>query len=34
MFIAAALKNAYGLVTCDGNQAELARKVGVKTIEC
>ena len=34
MFIAAALKNAYELVTCDGNQAELARKVGVNTIEC
>ena len=34
MFIAAALKNAYELVTCDNNQAELAKKVGVKTIEC
>ena len=34
MFIAVALKNSYELVTCDNNQAELARKVGVKTIEC
>jgi predicted nucleic acid-binding protein len=34
MFIAAAMKEGYELVTSDGHQAEVARKVGVKTIEC
>jgi predicted nucleic acid-binding protein len=34
MFIAVALKNSYGLVTCDKYQAEIARKAGIKTTEC
>ena len=34
MFIAAAKKDGYELITCDNFQAEVARKVGVKTIEC
>lgn len=34
MFIAAAMKDGYELLTCDKYQAEVARKVGVKTIEC
>lgn len=34
LFIAAAMKEGYELVTCDGRQAEIAQKVGVKAIEC
>jgi predicted nucleic acid-binding protein len=34
MFIAAAMKDGYELLTCDKYQAEVARKMGVKTIEC
>ncbi len=34
LFIAAAMREGYELVTCDKHQAEIARKVGVKTIEC
>ncbi len=34
LFIAAALKEGYELVTSDGRQAEIARKLGINTIEC
>lgn len=34
LFIAAAMQGGYELVTSDGNQAKIARKLGVKTIEC
>jgi predicted nucleic acid-binding protein len=34
LFIAAALQGGHELVTSDGNQAKIARKLGVKTIEC
>ncbi len=33
MFIAAAMKDGYELLTCDKHQAEVAREVGVKTLE-
>ncbi len=33
LFIAVALKEGYELVTCDGYQADIARKVGVRVIE-
>ena len=32
LFIAAAMKTGYELVTCDKRQAEIARKLGVRTI--
>lgn len=34
LFIAAALGGGHELVTSDGNQARIARKIGVRTIEC
>ncbi len=34
LFIAAAIKEGYELLTCDKYQAEIARKLGVKAIEC
>ena len=33
MFIAAAMKDGYELLTCDKYQAEVARREGVKTLE-
>lgn len=33
MFIAAAMKDGYELLTCDKYQAEIARREGVKTLE-
>jgi predicted nucleic acid-binding protein len=34
LFIAAALKEGYTLITCDGLQAAIAKKMGLKTAEC
>lgn len=34
MFIAACKDEGLGLVTCDGNQAEAARRLGITVTEC
>ena len=34
LFIAVALRGGYELVTSDGRQAQIARRLGVKTTEC